>query len=587
MTPAVDLRPQGPERIRPGVFSPDPPELYLFQSVRPPFLEERRKLIARLRVPGQGVAAQARAVTDLAELHLAHAMAPEGLSLLASLQGADLPPAHRLRAAALELALGLVDRRDRPLTDRAAALLGPAHVGWADQPLFLALWHLRHGEIDQAAPILPDAVQRLARFPRAVQARFLPELLECAVTSRQWRLARDLAAAFDSYPALRDGTAYHLLLGRVAEQNGDLLGAFDSYARAMDGRDLWAHRARRAMVDLGLRSETLPVAEAITLYTQESRMWRGDGQERQVLDALATLQMIDGRTVEALETYGRLIATHPGTAQSRAATQKAHRLMEVLYADGAAGRMPLGAFMAAHRRAERIFRFDPVFSRMGEVFADTFLAAGATGVAAREYSVLTDYLIVTQDLGLDPSPPERMAGLKLKEAQALLNGGRFAELGQLLASGITTDSPGLHRQHQTLAARYFEETGQRPDILTDVADAPLPVQRVRARSLFEQADWAAARDAYVVLWDQQGVAMAPQDAIKLLLAAYRSGDLALTARTATAFPDVTDLPGWAEIAQGLTTQAPDLWPLSEDLARARMDNARQALDRLPDAAARP
>jgi hypothetical protein len=60
--------------------------------------------------------------------------------------------------------------------------------------------------------------------------------------------------------------------------------------------------------------------------------------------------------------------------------------------------------------------------------------------------------------------------------------------------------------------------------------------------------------------------------------------MARTAALAEEFPRLTDLPGWAEIAAGLTEDAPELLPLRADTARARIDRAGARLDGLPDVA---
>lgn len=73
------------------------------------------------------------------------------------------------------------------------------------------------------------------------------------------------------------------------------------------------------------------------------------------------------------------------------------------------------------------------------------------------------------------------------------------------------------------------------------------------------------------------------DAIRYLLAAHRSGDMAQTAEIARAFPALTELPAWADISRSLTQAAPDLLPLREETARARIDSAGEVLETLPGA----
>ncbi|MGR3397394.1 hypothetical protein [Pseudooceanicola nanhaiensis] len=570
---------------RPAAWALDPPVLYLAPRETGAFLEERRALMARLGAVTPGGTDHARALTDLAEFHLAHGMAAEGLSLLAALGDETMPPVHRLRAAAFELALGLIDPRDRPLTERAMALLGPEHEGWADQPLFLAMHHVRMGRLKGAGPLLQAAVDRLARFPGPVQERVLPGFLESAIATGQWRLARDLAAAFAAFPELKGSPAYHFLLGQAAEAGDDPLAAFDSYTRAMQGRDRWAHRARRALVDLGLAHAALSPAEAVELLRVEKELWRGDESAAQVLHDLASLQMVEGDSLGAIETYGMILATRPGTAQAAEARQKSRALISRLYAAGAAGELSLSAFMQAHQRIARLYRFDLTFAEAAESFADTFMKVGGTTVAAQEYGTIRDYLAVAEDLGLGTLDADRLPGLAVKQAGALLAGGQFGPLAELLEQGIDTGTPELVERWNLISARYYSETGQTAQVLEGApADSSPQRLAIKARALFDRADWAGAAAAYEALWALEGERLAFADAINFLLAAFRSGDMTRTAALAEEFPKLTDLPGWAEIAAGLTEAAPELLPLRADTARARIDRAGARLDGLPDVA---
>lgn len=560
----------------------NPPPLYLERREAPPFLEERRALMGNLRDAGDDTPAQARALTDLAEFYFAHGLASEGLSVLAAVQGPDLPLAHALRASAFELALGLIDPLERPLTERARALLAPRHEEWPDQPLFLVLDHLREGRCEAAGELLDAAVTRLARFSRPVQERVLPGLLECAIETQQWRLARDLAAAFEAYPSLKRGAAYHFLLGRVAEAGDAPLAAFDSYVQAQGGHDLWAHRARRALVDLGLAHDALAPDDAVALLSQEAEMWRGGEEGAQTLRDLGSLQLIAEDAAGAVETYGRIIVRHPKSPEAQEARQKARVLIDELYRKGAAHEITLGRFMASHERIAPFFRFNADFAEAAELLADTFLKAGATTMAAREYSTTHDYLTAGQDLGISDPGEGHLERLKVKEAEALAAGGQWDTLGALLAQPLEPADAALRERYDMVSARYLQHTGRVSELLGgDGEDAPEQVLRLRAQARFDEGDWTAAVAAYGRLHDRLGDAMPLPDSIRYLLAAHRSEDMAQTAEIARAFPALTELPAWKDIERSLTRAAPELLPLREDTARARIDGGADLLETLP------
>ncbi|MGR3322021.1 MAG: hypothetical protein ACU0DK_08835 [Pseudooceanicola sp.] len=569
-------------RVDPAAWALDPPVLYLGRRPEADFLEERRARLLALAEADRAIE-EAAALLDLAEFHLAHGMAPEGLSILSDLSSEGLPPVHRLRAAAYELALGLLDYRERPLSERALALLEPKHAGWPDQVLFRAVRLIDAGDHEGAAPHLAAAADRLARFPEPVQERWLPGFLESAIATRQWRLARDMAARFDDLPVLRGGTAYHFLLGQAAEAGDDTLGAFDSYAHVMGGKDLWAHRARRAIVDMGLRENALSSSEAAALLAIERELWHGDEYAAETLQDLASLQMIEGDVVAAVVTYGQTMAAYPGTAHAQAARQKAHALIDTLYQKGAEGTISLSEFMEVHSRIESHYRFDVTFADAAELFADTFYATGATTIAATEYEVIHDYLAVARDLGIDAIDEDRLAGLRLKQAEALLAGGQYDQLARLLELGIRTEDPDQIAKRDLIAAEYYRETGQPAEIAEQGVGTPsVRLLTLRAQAHFDAGNWDKAEMAYAELWALEGEEMPFSEAMRFLLAAYRNGNMVQTAALAEEFPRLTTLPGWAEIAAGLTESAPELLPLREDNAQARIDNAADTLETLSD-----
>jgi len=563
------------------IWGIEPPVLYLAPRESQPFLAGRTALMAALLRAGETGPARMRVLIELAEFHFAHGMIPEALSILSEVRGPQVPPAHGLRAAALELALGLFDPLGRPLTERAANLLAPHYAKWPDQRLLLVMSDLRAGACAKAAPGLRAAFERLQRFPEVAREQALPALLECAIDDRQWQLARDIASRFEDHVTLHDSPALHFLLGKVAEAGDAPLAAFDSYALAQSGSDRWGHRARRALVDLGLRQDALSSAEAADLLALETEIWRGDAAAADTLGDLAALQEIAGDPVAAVETYGRLRQRHPGTDQARGAQQKAQHLIGKLYEQGASGEISLSAFMALHARIAPWFRFTADYALSAERFADGFLAAGATTVAAQEFATIRDHLTAAQDLGLFAPLPGQLDRLAVKEAEALLQGGQFEALGLRLAEPPRPEEPALAARLALVSARYLDETGQRAALLSaSAAEAPEQVLRLRAQARFERGEWPEAQAAYAALAARTGADLPLPDAIRYLLAAHRSGDVATAADLVGRFAALTDLPEWTEIAATLTAQVPELLPLRQDAARRRIDSAQDMLDTL-------
>ncbi len=560
-------------------------DLARFDAAR--FIEDRATLLAALAAArGDGGAKAApgpdavAALLDLAELSLAHGMVPEGRSFLAGLPD-ELSPEMTDRRDALALGLWALGHEATPPGDAAARLLGPDAAGWPDQPLFLAEAAIRSGDLAGAAPYLPGALARLGGLSKPVEALLLPGLLEAAVVAADWGLARSFAQRFADHPGMTDGSAYHFLLGRTAESGGDLVAAFDSYATASRGADLWAHRARLALIDLGRETGTLPLEDARILLEQSLALWRGGDEALAVLQRLAIVETTLGDDVAALETLASIQQRHPETSAAASARQQSRGLIESLYERGLSGEMPLAGFLEAHRRVALNFAFQPGLSELAERLADHLLQAGASGAAAREYGAVHDTLAAARDLELAEVAEGDLDRLRLKQAEALLRGGQYAEATTILAQGLEGDDAAARDRLNLLRALLFSATEAPIAVLETAMQAPSEAYlRIRAEAHFAQGDWAEAQRAYDGLWQQLGQALPPADAINLLLSAHRGGDSATTLKLSQAFPDLAQSPYWAEIAEALAQAAPEMFPLRESTARQRVGTAEDALRRL-------
>ena len=560
------------------------PVLQLAQYPPLGFLKDRRALEAALTERraqhGADSPQAADALLDLAEFHLAHVLVAEGRSLLDGL-GRRLSPEMAARRAALELAFALLDSRGGPPPDSAAALLGPAYAAWPDQPLFAALAHRRAGDMAAAGEVLAPAAARLDHLSPRMQEELLPALLDVAVTAARWDTARALAARFGSFDSLRESPAYGYLLGRTAQAGGDLLSAFDYFRAAGEGGDLWAHLARVALIELGLDSGTLAKEDARRLMAQASAAWSGDSHAIALLQRRAALEMELDDPVAALELFAAIVTRHPDSPPAALARQQARSLWTEFYARGARGEIPLAEFLSGHRRVAMDYRFEPGFDLATEQLADRFLAAGATMAASDEYRDTHDYLLVAQDLGIVDTDDLRLDALRLKQAEAFYRGGQLDPLSYLLAEGLRSNDPALGNQLNLLKARFYAERGEAEQLVDiRVAEPTLHYLRLRAAALCGQQNWPAAQAADPELLDRAGTDMAFGDTVRLLLSAYRAGDRATTLAMARQFPELSESPQWAYIAQSITEEAPALLPLREASARERVDNAGRTLQAL-------
>ncbi len=549
------------------------------------FIEDRSILLGMLAAERSGDSEddgpsvhEAEILLDLAALHLAHGLLPEGRSVLGGLSD-DLQLPQALRRDVLRIGFWALSGAAPDAATQT--MIETSGVFWPERPLLLALTNARAGATSEAAPHLEAALARLDTLPPPVAATLLPELLEVAIDAEDWPVAKSFATRFAYHPDLLEGAAYRYLLGRAAEAGKDHLAAFESYSVASAGSDRWAQRARLALIAMGRSTGSLGDEDARTLLLQSASIWRGDDLEIEALERLAEVSLELDDEVTAIGAFGEIIRRHPETPAADHAAAETAVLIDDLYDRGASGEMRLSAFLNAHRAIAPDFAFQPGFAAQSERLADRMFEIGATAGAAEEYAATHDRLAVLRDLEIEEVAPERFDVLRLKKAEALIRGGQFVLAAPLLAAPMEGSSEKLEDRANLLRAEMFSETGENSAVLaTRMTAPPASYRRIRALAHYAEADWPAARDEYARLWRAEGRALPFGDAINLLLSAHRAGDSVLVLELARAFPDLTESPQWREIAEGLTQSAPEIFPLKAQSAQQRMDEAGETVSRL-------
>ncbi|WP_219579237.1 hypothetical protein [Sulfitobacter sp. CW3] len=540
-------------------------------------LEARRSLLLEMVTPAlhedaaPSTEAHTRVYLDLAELHLAKMMRFEAEDYLAAVDVKTASPEAQRRHRTLQLALDL-------LSERAA--LGQAvsrSVGWTQGQALRTAAFARLGENDEAARLLPVTIEALSALSPAMTAAILPDLFEAAIAAENWEVAEALAARFPDHAELRDAAAYRFLLARTSEISGDLLMAYDGYAHAAGGRDAYAHRARLAIVQMGRRTDTLPLEDAVALLKTARWAWSGDVFAKEGVALLAdyTLELGDYQT--ALWALGQLLTEAESPKEAEAVRERAREAIESYYQAGAAGDLNLAEFISGHAAIMAGWRYDSGFVESAVALPQTLLSSGMTALAAREFRNLRTIAEAAEELELFTPDPELITHLFRDEAGALLAGGQADAAVDLL--GGLAPGQGDDVETERLLIQALSQAG-RSDELADWRGRALDIdsRRSRAVALYETRKWAAARQALLELWDAYPAQFSFSDATRLTLAAYELGDGVTVSRAMTAFPSLTDLPGWTEIAMRLETQGPPPTDLNTDTIRSSVDSANRVLD---------
>ena len=553
------------------VFAP----LALTAQGKGDFLAARQGLEQQLIAAGKkGSAAETDALLDMAELHLAWMMRPEAAGYLAALDPEVLAEDNKRRHRTLTLALDLL--QDEAAEKDALGQAVSRSVGWAQGQALRAAAFARLDATEEAARILPATVDSLDALSPAMVAALLPDLLKAALTAENWEVAQALAARFPDHAELRDGPAYRFLLARASELAGDYLMAFEGYAEAARGRDAYAHRARLALVRMGRETETMPLADAVAVLKTARWAWSGDAAAREGGVLLAKLAEELGDRDTALWALKHM--TKDATPEeAKELQERARAIYGAFYQAGSEGQIDLADFLEGHARIAPRWRFDPGFVAHAAGLPQRLLDTGMTGLAAREFRALRELVEAGVRPGEAPVDPALVASLRQGEARALLGGGQANAAVDLL-SGFA-DAQGLDDRAEALLIEALAQAGRSDELAgLRVRAEDMGLRRSRAVALYETGKWAAARLAFLEMWETHPEQFTFADATRLTLAAYETGDSATLARAATAFPSLADLPGWGEIAAGLGAQADEAAPLGQDVMRLSMQSADRILD---------
>ncbi|MEX3314476.1 hypothetical protein [Sulfitobacter sp. PS-8MA] len=555
-----------------AVFAP----LRLTEQGQRDFLTARQDLSKQMvQARPQGEAGTDQAPTadlllDMAELHLAWMLRPEAGGYLAALDPESLPQAAQRRHRTLGLALALLDQQASP--DGLGQAVSRS-VGWGQGQALRAAAFARIGAVEEAARLLPDITASFTGLSSAIEAALLPDLLEAALLAQDWEAAQALAERFAAHAALRDGPAYRYLLARASELSGDYLMAFDGYAEAAQGRDRYAHRARLALVRMGRATDSLPLTDAVALLKSARWLWRGDEVARDGVRLLASLAEEAGDRDAALWALGHLIKD-ASEEEVEALRARARAVYGRFYSAGAAGEIDLSAFLEGHARIAHHWRFDAGFAAHARAVPQRLFETGMTALAAREFRALRELAEAGSRRG--GADPGLIADLRSQEARALLAGGQ-ADAAVDLLSGFA-DAQGINAEAEALLIDALAQAGRSDELATlRVKAQDMGLRRSRAVALYETGKWAAARLAFLEMWQAHPDQFSFADATRLTLAAYETGDRDTVARAASAFPTLTELPAWGAIAATLGAGA-KAGPVGQEEMRHSMRSADRILD---------
>ncbi len=522
------------------------------------YLVERGALFAQLATGPREE--QPRIFVDLAELHVAHGLLIEARSYLAKadeLGGADVATERTRRLTLILDVLG-------------GEQVAPDHADMSDPDWPPADYFRLLNDVHLSAALTEAdflaAAKAAGHLPEELLAQGLPELLDAAVKGAYWQASRDLAGLMLSRPQLEDTPSLHYLLGRAAEMGEEFVAAFDSYRRAAQGRDVWAHRARLALIELAERTDALGPEDRLQLLRAARWLWEGDEAAADTLFRLAEAELAQSHLLNALAVMHDLQNRHPQSLFAQKSNSLSEVVLDDFYMDGLSGAMPLTEFIAGHARIAADRRMEPGFATRAEAFADFVLAQRITTLAVREYSEIEVYLAASEDLGLSEPTGSDRDRLRLKQAEALIAGGRLDQAEPLIEAPMLDPIAPNTAFREALRVSLLDERGDHQQLLNyeeDLSEAEFLLQR--AEAYFTIGDWRNALNSYEALWEIMLDELPPSAAARMVLAAHRAGEGARLRNVVSDLKMLREAPNWKPIAAILAKERPDLFPLRKDI----------------------
>lgn len=534
------------------------------------FLRDRAALLQQL----QQAAPEARAGISLAlsQMMMAQLLLPEARSFhdRARAQGLEDQPELLGRWKATGIMLDIL--AGAPAEPEAAALL-EEHSLW--QLAAFASVRRLPGETGPAGASLTEAVAELQNHSEPVISRLLPKLFDMALLRGDHRIAEGLLRGAREATRLPQEPVYHLMMGRLALVYDMPEQAFDYFARAAEGHDLAAQRARIAMADLALLRKDPKLLPALRdILSEGVNQWRHDYEALILRARLAQVAEDLGDIPLALDIMGKIRQDHPGTPEAVLAHERGALALAAFAAAIEAEAISLETYLTTLRQVEPFYRLDPVWPIARKALARAYGRAGLSVAAASEYSALQIDLNRIDA----PAPPEKQAAeIPLLEAEAWLlshNPGR---------ARLALAREGLPR-FEELQGRYSLSAiaaGAAPVTALPPAFSTAPELALYARSAREAGLSRAAFAAHQKLAEGPGFAGLPGEALYAVLTAHQSGatlqateyfNVLQNSQEGGAFPERRAL------FAALDTPMPLLQPLSHEISDIMLERAGSARD---------
>ncbi|WP_417309559.1 tetratricopeptide repeat protein [Devosia sp.] len=387
---------------------------------------------------------------DLAQFLLANRLTLESIGVLdvldQDLRTEDLRKKMKLTRAVADTLAGRSN-------DAVATLTTGSFPGESDALMWRAIARtdLRDYAGARADAIAAEAI--VPSYPRWVADAFYLDAIRAAIETDDQPLALRFMNKVDFFTLDPEQvTQYQLLLGRIAEMEGEVDEALDHYGQVM-AADIRPTRAEAVLRTLELLNRTgrIDLDKATDTLSSEALMWRGDWLEADMRKLLAQLYFRNGDYRDGFETVRGVIAHFPDSDEIDQLLVDAQTAFEDLFLNGAADQVGDLDALALYYDFRN---FTPPGARGDEMIRN--LARRLVKVDLLEQAGdLLEYQIASRLDGIGKAQVAadlaiiRLANRQPERALRTLNETRLADL-----------PPSLERQRRVLEARALIDDGR-------------------------------------------------------------------------------------------------------------------------------
>lgn len=483
---------------------------------------------------------------QMAKFYVAWGMVKEAKSFLEHIAPTDKTGQERVDAMALYDALNALDGT-RP--DNGYDVIGKDEFkAWPDWAAWTSYERATRKAWQDAGPLLDEALVRIRDYPDGLATEMLTPLAEAAIETGKLDLAgRMIKEAERGVFDMEGETALTYLTAKRHLAAGAKVRAFDALVAATAGEGRYAQRARIDLVDMGLNSKRMEFEDALTLLEQARFEWRGDNLEAETLKRIAVLKLKTGDRVGSVEDLAIMTLRFPDTADSMKAQQNIESMLKAIYRDGEAGRIKLGDFIATHERFRNLIGWMETFHPYALRYARMMEKRSMVLAAASEYGFLSE---TTTD-------PRVKSGHLVQRARLLEEGGRHEAARRALSAaedhGVPADMIPTHR---TTSAKVARAIGNLEVALRDASVIPVGAKEAEGLRIigdvhWTKEEWEAAKEIYLRIHERHPEHASPLEIIRLLVSAYKSGDIDLFSRTYRSNTEIVGGSEWQRITEGM------------------------------------